>query len=92
MRARAVRRGLAGHVGHVLDGDRHPGQRPLVAGAAAGVGLFRLRARPLAEHDAKGVQGRVEARDPPEAGLDELARGDLARADERGLAGDSRED
>ncbi len=59
------------------------------AGAAARVGLVGFQQRALGEHDAERVQLRVEARDPLEVELDQLARGDLARGDQLRLAGDS---
>ena len=77
---RAERRHLAGDVDVVLDGDRHPQQRPLVAAAAARVGLVGLQPRALGEDDTEGVRGRVQARDPLEVELHQLARGDLPGA------------
>ena len=59
----AVRGDLAGDVDVVLDRDRDAEQRALVAAAAAAVGLVGLGERALGEHDAEGVERRVEARD-----------------------------
>ena len=70
----------------VLDRDRHAQQRPRVACAGAAVGLPRLGPRALGEHHPVGVEQRVQALDPLEVELDQLARGDLAAADELGLA------
>ena len=47
-----------------LTSDRDAEQRPLVAGAAAAGGLVGLRERALGEHDADGVQLRVDPLDP----------------------------
>jgi hypothetical protein len=82
---------LAGKVDRVLDRERHPEQRPLLAGREPRLGLLRLGQRPLGEHDPEGVQLRVEPLDPLEMELDELARGDLAAADQLGLAHGARE-
>ena len=64
----------------VLDRDRHAEQRPLVAGAAARVGLVGLGERALGDDHAEGVQLGVEPLDPLQVELDQLARGDLAAA------------
>ncbi len=62
----AVSGDLAGDVDVVLDRDRHAQQRALAAGAAARVGLVGFQPRALGEHDAEGVQPRIQARDPLE--------------------------
>ncbi len=82
---------LAGHVDFVLDGDGHPQERPLAAGAATRIGLVGLQQRALGRHHAKRVESRGQTRDPPEVELDQLARGDLARRDQLRLAGDAGE-
>ena len=64
-----------------------PSSGRVVAGAAAAVGLVGLGQRALGEHDAVGVEQRVDPRDPRERRLDDLARGDLAVADQSGLLG-----
>ncbi len=82
----AARGDLARDVRVVLDRDRHAEQRARVAAAAAPVGLVGLGQRALGEDDAEGVERRVEAGDPLEVGLGQLARGDVARGDHLGLA------
>ena len=88
----AVGGDLAGDVGVVLDRDRDAEQRARVAAAAAAVGLVGLDQRALGEHDAEGVERRVEPRDALEAGLGQLARGELAGGDQLGLAREPGED
>ena len=70
----AARGDLAGDVGVVLDRDRHAQQRAVLAAAAARVGLRRLDQRALGEHDAVGVERRVDALDPVQEELGQLAR------------------
>ena len=85
------RRHLAGHVELVLDRDRHAQQRALGGRRyqlALGVGLIGLQPRALLEHDPERVQLWVEALDPLQVEVDQLARGDLARGDQLGLPGD----
>ena len=65
-----------------------PPQRQLAVSPPRRVGGVRLGERLLGHHDAKGVQLRVETLDPLEVELDQLARGDVAGAHERGLAHD----
>ena len=84
-------RGLAGDVLRVLDRDRDAEQGAVVAGAAAAVRLSGVGERALGHHGAKGVQLRVEPLDPGEAELDQLARGDLATANQLRLAHDAGE-
>ncbi len=72
---------LAADVLGVLDGDRDAQQRPVVARAAAGVGLRGVHQRPLVEHRAEGVQLGVEPPDAVEVQLDQLARGNLPAPD-----------
>ena len=79
---------LTGHVDVVLDRDRHSQQRAHATGPATRVGLVGLEQRAFGEHDAKRVQLRVEPLDPLQVELDQLARGDLARGDQLGLASD----
>ena len=87
VRVAAVGGRLAGDVAVVLDRHRHAEQRPLVAALGAGVGLVGLGQRALGERHAVGVELRVEPRDALEVQLGELARRDLAAADQLGLAG-----
>ena len=91
-RVGAARGHLARDVGVVLDRDRHAEQRAAIAAAAAAVGLGGLGERALGEHDAERVEDRVEAGDALEVGLGELARGDLPRRDQLGLAREAGED
>ena len=76
---------LAGDVRVVLDRDGHPQQRPLLAGAAARVGLVGLGERALGEDDAVGVERRIDAGDALERCLDDLAGRDLSLAHHPGL-------
>ena len=69
-----------------------PSSGRAVAAAAAAVGLVGLGERALGEHDAEGVERRVEPGDALEVGLGQLARGDLARRDQLGLAREAGED
>jgi hypothetical protein len=69
-----------GHGDVRLDGDRHPGERPLVAGLD-GVGG---RQGALGVDLDERVDPVVEVVDPLERGGDDLARRDLAAAHERG--------
>jgi hypothetical protein len=78
---------LAGHVLGVLDRDRHPEQRPVVAGPPPGVGLLGVGQRALVGHRAERVQLGIVALDPLEVELDELARGDVTPADQVRLPG-----
>jgi hypothetical protein len=71
---------LAGKVMVVLEGDRHPQQRPLLAPLQPCLGLLGLEQGSLGEHDPERVQLRVESLDPIEAEPHELGRRDLARA------------
>jgi hypothetical protein len=87
----ADRRDLTADVGVVLDRHRHAEQRPLLARAHARLCLRRLRERALGEHNAERVQLRIDAGDPLEIGLDQLARRDGAGADELCLARDRSE-
>ena len=87
----ALRGHLALDVRVVLDGDRDAEQRPVVPALAPRVGLVGLGQRALGEDDAEGVEDRVVPRDAVEAELRELARGDLAAADEVGLGSGSGE-
>ena len=66
-----------------------PKQRPLVTGATASVGLLRVHERALVHDLAERVQLRVEPLDPLEVEDHELARRDLAAADQLRLAGHS---
>ena len=91
-RVGAARGHLARDVGVVLDRDRHAEQRAAVAAAAAPVGLGGLGQRALGEHDAERVEARVEPGDPLEVELGELARGQLPRGDQLGLAREAGED
>jgi hypothetical protein len=77
---------LAGHVDVVLDRDRHAEQRAPVTGPAARVGLIGFDQGPLGEHDTEGVHTAVDPGDAVEGGLRDLARRDLARGDQLGLA------
>ena len=54
--------------------------------AAAGVGRVGRGERLVGEHDPERAQLRVEPLDPLEVELGQLARGDLARPDQLGLA------
>ena len=77
---------LAGDRRVVLDRDRDSEQR---LGGARGEllgGRVGLLPGALREHDAKGVQLGVERRDALQRDVDELARGDVALADQLGLA------
>ena len=65
---------LSGQVVTVLERDRHPEQRPLVAGPQPRLGLLGLGQRPLGEHDAEGVQLRIEPLDAVEMQLNQLGR------------------
>ena len=86
---KAVASPATSHV--VLDRERDAEQRPRVARLGAPVGLVGLGQRALGEHDAVGVELRVEPRDPLEVQLGQLARRDLAAADHGGLADGSGE-
>lgn len=79
-----VRRGEAGDVDHILDGDRHPAER---AEALGGAGAHRivdeaglLASAPLVERH-EGPQRRVQAVDAIEVRLEQLRGGDGAGAD-----------
>ena len=65
----------------VLDADRHAAERPRVAGANG----VRLGQRALGAERDERVQLGVQPLDRGERRLDQLARRDLAGADERGL-------
>ena len=82
---RAAGGDLSRHVRVVLDRDRDPVQRRRAVAAAA-VGRVRGRERLGREHDAVGAQQRIQALDPLEVEPGQLTRGDLAVADELGLA------
>ena len=71
---------LAGDVEFVLDRDRHPQQRPLLAAPQPRLGLLGFEQRPLGEDGAEGDQLRVEPLDPLQAEPHQLARRDLAGA------------
>jgi hypothetical protein len=58
---------LAGDVDFVLDRDRHPEQRPLLAGTQARLRLLGFQQSALGEDGPEGVQLGVEASDPVEA-------------------------
>jgi len=64
----------AGHVVEILDGNRQPGQRR--AGRDAGSPVERT----LGAERWQRVQLRVDLLDPPQRRLHQLARGDVARA------------
>jgi hypothetical protein len=64
----------------VLDGDRHAGERPLVAGADVVGGGQRL----IGEDVHEGVEAGVELVDAVQRGLHQLTGGQLAVADEPG--------
>jgi hypothetical protein len=81
-----VGRQLAGDVHVVLDRDRHAEQRRPVAGAQALLRHPRLLQRALGAHDPEGLQLAVQAIDAVEVQLGELGRGDLAWAQQLGLA------
>ena len=72
---------LSSHVLRVLDRDRNAEQRPIVAGAASPVGLPGVDQGPLAHHAAKGVELGLEALNPRQVELDQLARRHLATPD-----------
>ncbi len=76
----AVGGDVAGHVDAVLDRDRHAEQRPLLPRLQPRLGLLGFEQRLLGEDDAKGVQLRIEARDPVQAELHQLARGETSPA------------
>ena len=76
---------LSGDVELVLDRDRDAQQRRRLAGVQSRLGVLGLRQRLLAEHDPERVQSRVEPLDPLEVELHQLARRDLARAQQLGL-------
>ena len=73
----------------IASGTPSSGASSPAAGAA--VGLVRLGERPLAEDDAVRVDLWLDPLDSLQVALDELAGGDLAGADQLGLAGDARE-
>jgi hypothetical protein len=64
----------------VLDGDRHAGKRARIVGGD----LVGLGQRLVGEDVDERVERGVELRDAIQRGLHELARGELARAHERG--------
>ena len=68
---------LAGDVDFVLDRDRHPEQRAIVAGAPPRLGLLGLQHRLVREDLAERVQLRVEPVDPLQRLPDQLGRTDL---------------
>ena len=68
-----------------------PQQGLVVAAAARPRRRVGLGQRALGEHRPECVELRVERRDPLQRGLDELARRDLAAADELGLPRDAGE-
>ncbi len=80
-----------GDVDVVLDRNRDALKRTLPAGATACVGLVGFQQSTLGEHDPKCVQLTVEALDPAQVELDQLARGDLPGGDQLSLVGDPRE-
>jgi hypothetical protein len=82
---RAARADLARDVGVVLDRDRHAVERRRAV-AAARVGRAGRSERLAGEHDPVAAEERIQAVDPPEVELGQLARRDLARADQLGLA------
>ena len=82
VRAQRVRH--AGDRGGVLDRDRHAGERPRIARADRVGG----RQRPLGIEVHERVELAVERLDPPQRGLGQLARAELAAPNELGeLAG-----
>ena len=83
---RAARGDLARHVRVVLDRDRHAVQRRRVVVAAAAVGRVGGGERLVGEHDAEAAHQRLEALDPLQVELGQLARRDLAGPDQLGLA------
>jgi hypothetical protein len=86
----AVGGDLAGDVHVVLDGHDDAVERP-GAVAAARVGRVGLGQRLLAEHDAVGVQQRIQACDPAEVELRQGARGDLPGGDQVRVPGEAGE-
>jgi len=82
---------LPRHVKVVLHCDRDSEQRGVVAGGPATLSLLGLSARPLREYHPEGVQPRLEALDSLQVQINELAGGDLARANQLSLAGYPRE-
>jgi hypothetical protein len=86
-----VARDLSRRVLRVLDRHGDAQQRPLLARAAAGVGLVGVRQRALGHDDPEGVQLWLEQLDSLEVELDQLARRDLAGANQLRLPGDPRE-
>ena len=70
----------------IATGDPEQRLIAVVVGDAARVRRLGLRDRPLGEHLGERVQLRVEALGPLEVEVDELAGGDLARADQLRLA------
>ena len=88
---RAVGRHLARVVDVVLDRDRHPQQRRLIAGGEPLLRAFRVGTRTLGEHDPVRVQLRLDPRDALQVELDQLGGRDIPGADhvrEPGRAGE----
>ena len=81
-------REVAGDVDLVLDGDRHPQQRPVLACRSPAVGLVGRRQCAVGEDDAERVELRIERRDPGERETGQVARRDVASAHELDLACD----
>jgi hypothetical protein len=75
----ALRQPQPGHRAVVLDRDRHPGERTLIARGDRIRGAQRAVAVDLDE----GAESRVERLDPLERLADQLARGALAIAHQR---------
>ena len=88
MKLRGERQPLAADRAVVLDRDRHAGERARVVGAD----LVGLGQRLVGEDVDERVERGVELRDAIQRGLHELARGELARAHERGELVDGAEE
>ena len=77
----AAGRAQAGRLERILDRHRHAVERPpQIAARERGVGVPGAAASAGLVQRADGVQRRVMARDAREMELDQLVRGDAARA------------
>ncbi len=90
-RAGTPARDVAREVDLVLDGDRHPEERAVLARGAPAIGLVCLGQRPVPQDGAERVQRGIERRDARQRELGQLPRRGVAPAHELRLACDSGE-
>jgi hypothetical protein len=84
----ASTRHLTGDIRVVLDRDRHTQQGRRLPRLAAAIRSLRLVEGLIAHDDSERIDLGVQLLDPGEVKLGQLARGDLAGADQLRLAGD----